>query len=127
MGERSKIAWTDHTFNPWWGCSKISAGCQNCYAEAFAKRYGDWFGPGKKRRLFKATHWNVVQKWNARAEQARVREIGAGKKKRGKTLWEKARWGSMKLERSYSGLVLAWLAGYRACQRYAKRERSKKV
>lgn len=30
----SKIEWCDHTFNPWWGCEKISAGCKHCYAEA---------------------------------------------------------------------------------------------
>ncbi len=33
MGENSKIEWTDHTFNPWMGCTKVSAGCQHCYAE----------------------------------------------------------------------------------------------
>jgi protein gp37 len=40
MGERTAIGWTDHTFNPWWGCTKISPGCTNCYAEALAKRVG---------------------------------------------------------------------------------------
>ena len=34
MSENSKIEWTDHTFNPWIGCTKVSAGCANCYAEA---------------------------------------------------------------------------------------------
>ena len=88
---------------PYWMCS---TGCRECPAAKDVKLPGENCSD-VARRL--------------------VREIGAGKKKRGKTLWEKARWGSMKLERSYSGLVLAWLAGYRACQRYAKRERSKKV
>lgn len=32
MAENSKIEWTDNTFNPWRGCSKISAGCAHCYA-----------------------------------------------------------------------------------------------
>lgn len=32
MGEKTGIAWTDHTFNPWIGCTKVSAGCVNCYA-----------------------------------------------------------------------------------------------
>ena len=31
MGKNSKIEWTDHTWNPWIGCRKISAGCENCY------------------------------------------------------------------------------------------------
>ena len=29
----SKIEWTDYTFNPWWGCTKVSEGCTHCYAE----------------------------------------------------------------------------------------------
>lgn len=31
VGENSSIEWTDHTWNPWRGCTKISPGCQNCY------------------------------------------------------------------------------------------------
>ncbi len=51
MGVDSKIEWTDHTFNPWWGCTKVSPGCDHCYAEALAKRYGhDVWGPGAARR-----------------------------------------------------------------------------
>lgn len=37
---KSKIEWTQHTWNPITGCTKISAGCQNCYAENIAKRFG---------------------------------------------------------------------------------------
>lgn len=37
---KSKIEWTQHTWNPVTGCSKISEGCQNCYAESMAKRFG---------------------------------------------------------------------------------------
>lgn len=33
MGDKSKIAWTDATWNPTTGCSKVSAGCKHCYAE----------------------------------------------------------------------------------------------
>lgn len=33
MAENSKIEWTDHTVNLWWGCSKVHTGCKNCYAE----------------------------------------------------------------------------------------------
>ena len=40
MAENSKIEWTDHTFNPWTGCTKISPGCDHCYAEGWAKRAG---------------------------------------------------------------------------------------
>ena len=40
MGENSKIAWTDHTWNPWQGCHKVSDGCKNCYMFRDKKRYG---------------------------------------------------------------------------------------
>ena len=40
MGENSKISWTHHTWNPWWGCHRVSPGCEHCYAETFAKRTG---------------------------------------------------------------------------------------
>jgi protein gp37 len=33
MGEDTKIEWTNHTFNPWIGCQKVSPGCDHCYAE----------------------------------------------------------------------------------------------
>lgn len=37
MGQDSKIEWTDHTFNPWWGCTHVHEGCRNCYAETHAE------------------------------------------------------------------------------------------
>jgi protein gp37 len=40
MGQNSKIEWTHHTFNPWWGCVKVSKACDHCYAETWAKRVG---------------------------------------------------------------------------------------
>jgi protein gp37 len=39
MSERTKIEWTDHTWNPVRGCTKISPGCAHCYAETFAERF----------------------------------------------------------------------------------------
>ena len=36
---KSKIDWTDYSWNPVTGCSKVSAGCANCYAERHAKRF----------------------------------------------------------------------------------------
>jgi protein gp37 len=38
MATRSKIEWTEHTWNPVTGCTKISPGCKYCYAEVLAKR-----------------------------------------------------------------------------------------
>jgi protein gp37 len=39
MGETTGIAWTDSTWNPVRGCTKVSPGCKNCYAETFAERW----------------------------------------------------------------------------------------
>jgi protein gp37 len=35
MADKSSIEWTDATWNPVTGCTKISASCDNCYAERF--------------------------------------------------------------------------------------------
>jgi protein gp37 len=41
MGENSKISWTDNSWNPFIGCTKVSDGCRSCYAEDMMdKRYG---------------------------------------------------------------------------------------
>ena len=68
MGETTGITWTDHTLNPVWGCAKISLGCDNCYAAAFAKRVGQkvW-GTKTARRTFKDGHWNEPLKWQRQA------------------------------------------------------------
>jgi protein gp37 len=51
MAEHSAIVWTDATVNFWWGCTKVSAPCDNCYAEAWSKRSGgDLWGAGAARR-----------------------------------------------------------------------------
>jgi protein gp37 len=39
MADRSGIEWTDSTWNPVTGCTKVSPGCKNCYAETFAERF----------------------------------------------------------------------------------------
>ena len=39
MSDNSKIEWTDATWNPLRGCTKISPGCKHCYAETFAERF----------------------------------------------------------------------------------------
>ena len=39
MSAKSKIEWTDATWNPVTGCTKINTGCKNCYAERIAKRF----------------------------------------------------------------------------------------
>jgi protein gp37 len=39
MSDNSNIEWTDSTWNPVRGCSKVSAGCKHCYAETFSERF----------------------------------------------------------------------------------------
>src|SRR6266446_4064074 len=39
MAEHSSIEWTEATWNPVRGCTKISPGCKHCYAETFAERF----------------------------------------------------------------------------------------
>jgi protein gp37 len=75
MGKDSSIEWTHHTFNPWWGCTKVSPGCANCYAEAWAKRVGEniW-GGDNNRRFFTPKHWAEPLKWNAEAESKKTRK-----------------------------------------------------
>lgn len=65
--KNSNIEWCDHTFNPWEGCTKVSPGCANCYAEARDKRFtgGIHWGTGAPRRRTSAANWNQVRKWNA--------------------------------------------------------------
>lgn len=70
MGKNSSISWTDHTFNPWWGCTRVSRGCEKCYAETFAKRVGVKWGPQAERRFFGEKHWNEPLKWNREAEKS---------------------------------------------------------
>lgn len=74
MGKDSRIEWTHHTFNPWWGCVKVSPACDHCYAESWAKRVGsDVWGPGSERRFFSDTHWKDPVKWNRDAAAEGVR------------------------------------------------------
>lgn len=73
MAENSKIEWTDHTFNPWVGCQKISPACDHCYAEGWAKRTGQahlWTG---ERRRTSVSNWKQPLKWNRDAEASGVR------------------------------------------------------
>ncbi|WP_159953156.1 DUF5131 family protein [Rhizobium sp. 18065] len=54
MAETSAIEWTDATVNFWWGCTKVSPGCDHCYAESWNafRGNGEW-GPGAPRRVIK--------------------------------------------------------------------------
>lgn len=68
MAETTGISWCDSTFNPWEGCTKVSPGCDHCYAEARNIRFGggNW-GPGAPRRRTVPGNWDKPRQWNERA------------------------------------------------------------
>lgn len=72
MGENSAISWTDATFNPWIGCTRVSPGCDHCYAARDNGRRkwvggGDW-GPGLRRRT-SAANWRLPLRWDRQAAE----------------------------------------------------------
>lgn len=72
MSDTTNISWTDKTFNPWIGCTKVHTGCKNCYAEAdMDNRRGrvQW-GPTGTRSMTKT--WGDPVKWNRRWEVYRT-------------------------------------------------------
>ncbi len=75
MGEKSKIEWTDNSFAPWLGCTKVSPACDFCYAENMtATRFGmvEW-GAGEDRRRSAASTWKQPLAWNRKAVAAGTR------------------------------------------------------
>jgi protein gp37 len=66
MADRSSIEWTDATWNPIRGCTRVSEGCRNCYAESVAARWSD---PGAAYHGF-ADRDRPGSKWTGRVELA---------------------------------------------------------
>ncbi|KVQ87300.1 hypothetical protein WK09_19875 [Burkholderia ubonensis] len=68
MSENSKIEWTDHTFNPFIGCTKVSPGCDHCYAEHMmdTRMHRVVWGPRGERVRTSASTWRQPVRWNAR-------------------------------------------------------------
>jgi protein gp37 len=75
MGDKTLISWTDHTFNPWWGCARWSPGCKNCYADTLARRWGmdDLWHKHGPRRMMSENQWRQPARWNREAAAAGVR------------------------------------------------------
>lgn len=87
MGKTTSIAWTDHTFNPWWGCTRVSEGCDHCYAEDMDKHWyplvqlatsdgeqkeikvAKHWGDAAPRRTFGEKHWEQLLKWDEAAKR----------------------------------------------------------
>lgn len=68
----SAIEWTYYVFNPWIGCTKVSAGCKHCYAETLMdKRYGrvKW-GPAGVRKRTSEANWKKPLTWDRKAKAA---------------------------------------------------------
>lgn len=85
MGKQSAIGWVAYqnelgemvpgmTFNGWIGCTKVSPGCTNCYAEARDLRFAQksW-GVGKPRRKTSDAYWAQARQWNHTAEVTKTR------------------------------------------------------
>lgn len=70
MGLETKIRWTDSTWNPWMGCTKVSEGCRFCYAESLMQ--DRWkkvrWGAGQPRRRNSPEYWKDAVKWNRAAK-----------------------------------------------------------
>jgi protein gp37 len=75
MAENTSIEWCDASWNPWHGCAKVSPGCDHCYAERLALRYGfrNIWGVDAERRTFGESHWNEPLRWDRGAKRQGVR------------------------------------------------------
>jgi protein gp37 len=85
--DKTKIEWTrgddgspGYTFNPWWGCMRVSPACEHCYAETFSKRIGGspWakgnhWGPKGLRTIASAKQWAEPLRWARLAKAAGTR------------------------------------------------------
>jgi len=75
MARDSKIEWTNHTFNPWWGCERVSPACKNCYAETWSHRLGlDLWSKGAPRRFLSDSYWSQPISWDRIAGKANRRD-----------------------------------------------------
>lgn len=75
MAENTAISWATHTFNPWIGCTKVSTGCANCYAETLMDtrwKRASWGRQGTRVRTSDA-NWRKPLGWDRKAREAGVR------------------------------------------------------
>ena len=74
MAGTSNIEWTDSTFNPWIGCTRISPACDHCYAAVStpARAMNIAWGAGQPRRRTSPANWKLPLRWN----RADFRECG---------------------------------------------------
>ncbi len=69
MAQNSKIGWTDHTHNFWWGCHKVSEECRFCYIDGIMRRggYEPFKGPMRTK------NWDNPSRWQRQAERSGMR------------------------------------------------------
>jgi protein gp37 len=78
MAEQSEISWTDATFNPWIGCTKISPACDRCYAARDNERrkwvaaWGEVGAPPSPRKRTSVANWRNPIRWNKKAAESGV-------------------------------------------------------
>ena len=73
MSQTTSIGWCDHTWNPWWGCTKVSDECRHCYIQINMRRRGlEPFG-GPMRTS--AATWQAPLRWNKIAAETGVRHL----------------------------------------------------
>ncbi|MFM0265496.1 phage Gp37/Gp68 family protein [Paraburkholderia sediminicola] len=68
MAQNSGIEWTDHTFNPWIGCTRVSPACDHCYAAVStpSRAMAISWGAGEPRHRTADGTWNQPKTWNGR-------------------------------------------------------------
>jgi protein gp37 len=75
MMKNSEISWTDHSFNPWIGCTKVSPACDNCYAETLMDKrmHVVQWGAGQPRKRTSEKNWMEPFRWDAESKANGVR------------------------------------------------------
>jgi protein gp37 len=78
VSEKTNIAWATMTASPWFGCSKVSAGCTHCYAEELTLR-NKWAGWGDNSpRVRSKGFWKDAYRYNERAGVSQTEAQGVG-------------------------------------------------
>lgn len=73
---KTKIEWSDYSFNAWVGCTHVSEGCEHCYAEELDGRYKwteEGWGAGKPRKQTSSKYLDKPYTWNRNAKMHKTR------------------------------------------------------
>lgn len=78
MALNSKIEWTHHTANLWWGCTEVHEGCDNCYARTWANKHGTKWGDNQPRKAIKGVWGNLLGMQAKAAAKGEVHRVFVG-------------------------------------------------